>query len=108
MGKPRGGGAGGGGGGRGGNGGGQQKSNEPDLHAAARAGDLQKVESICNSNPLAVNTRDRHSRTPYPTLLSLFVFFCFQFYLVLLRFKILILFQGLHLIGMDFCPNLEI
>ncbi|XP_065035876.1 myb-related protein 1-like [Musa acuminata AAA Group] len=35
-----------------------------DLHAAARNGDLTTVESICNANPLAVNTRDRHSRTP--------------------------------------------
>lgn len=59
MGKPRGGAPppkrnGGGGGG------------ESELHAAARSGDLQKVESICNSNPLAVNSRDKHSRTPYP------------------------------------------
>ncbi|KAJ0970895.1 hypothetical protein J5N97_018854 [Dioscorea zingiberensis] len=37
---------------------------EPDLHAAARAGDLRAVESICSSNPLAINSRDRHSRTP--------------------------------------------
>lgn len=73
MGKPRGGG-GGGRGARGGNIEGQQRSNEPDLHGVARAGDLQKVESICNSNPLAVNTRDRHSRTPYPVPLSLFLF----------------------------------
>ncbi|KAJ4802712.1 Ankyrin repeat-containing protein [Rhynchospora pubera] len=63
MGKPRGGGGGGRGRGRG-NRGEQQKSSEPELHAAARVGDLQKVESICSSNPLAVNTRDRHSRTP--------------------------------------------
>ncbi|URD78600.1 Ankyrin repeat, partial [Musa troglodytarum] len=35
------------------------------LHAAARNGDLTTVESICNANPLAVNSRDRHSRTPY-------------------------------------------
>ncbi|URD78599.1 Ankyrin repeat, partial [Musa troglodytarum] len=34
------------------------------LHAAARNGDLTTVESICNANPLAVNSRDRHSRTP--------------------------------------------
>lgn len=72
MGKPRGGGA-AGGGGRG-RGAGQQRSNEPDLHAAARAGDLRKVESICNSNPLAVNTRDRHSRTPYRFIFLSFVF----------------------------------
>ncbi|CAL9068339.1 unnamed protein product [Musa banksii] len=39
-------------------------SESSDLHAAARNGDLTTVESICNANPLAVNTRDRHSRTP--------------------------------------------
>ncbi|XP_010906701.1 uncharacterized protein [Elaeis guineensis] len=41
-----------------------QGGSESDLHAAARSGDLRTVESICNSNPLAVNSRDRHSRTP--------------------------------------------
>ncbi|XP_072957247.1 uncharacterized protein [Typha angustifolia] len=41
-----------------------RRGSELDLHAAARAGDLSTVESICNSNPLAVNSRDRHSRTP--------------------------------------------
>ncbi|OAY72889.1 Ankyrin-2 [Ananas comosus] len=37
---------------------------ESEIHAAARSGDLRTVESICNSNPLAINSRDRHSRTP--------------------------------------------
>ncbi|XP_038974805.1 poly [ADP-ribose] polymerase tankyrase-like [Phoenix dactylifera] len=41
-----------------------QGGGESDLHAAARSGDLRNVESICNSNPLAINSRDRHSRTP--------------------------------------------
>ncbi|VFQ97229.1 unnamed protein product [Cuscuta campestris] len=39
------------------------QSNE-ELHAAARAGDLTAVQRICSSNPLAVNSRDKHSRTP--------------------------------------------
>ncbi|CAL9107865.1 unnamed protein product [Musa acuminata var. zebrina] len=46
-------------------------SESSDLHAATRNGDLTTVESICNANPLAVNTRDRHSRTPYPFSLVL-------------------------------------
>lgn len=37
-----------------------------DIHNAARSGDLQKLQSICSSNPLAINSRDKHSRTPYP------------------------------------------
>ncbi|KAG0460821.1 hypothetical protein HPP92_021118 [Vanilla planifolia] len=37
---------------------------DSELHAAARAGDLRAVESICSSDPLAINSRDRHSRTP--------------------------------------------
>ncbi|GKV10573.1 hypothetical protein SLEP1_g21916 [Rubroshorea leprosula] len=37
-----------------------------DIHAAARSGDLTTVQSILASNPLAVNSRDKHSRTPYP------------------------------------------
>ncbi|KAM7490923.1 hypothetical protein LguiA_033844 [Lonicera macranthoides] len=41
------------------NSGGQQ-----DLHTAARSGDLNAVQLICSSNPLAVNSRDKHSRTP--------------------------------------------
>lgn len=39
-------------------------SSEEDMHAAARAGDLVKVQSILRSNPMAVNARDKHSRTP--------------------------------------------
>ncbi|KAJ8774286.1 hypothetical protein K2173_009717 [Erythroxylum novogranatense] len=35
-----------------------------DVHAAARSGNLSAVQSILSSNPLAVNSRDRHSRTP--------------------------------------------
>ncbi|KAJ4958928.1 hypothetical protein NE237_026039 [Protea cynaroides] len=35
-----------------------------DLHAAARSGDLHAVQTICGSNPLSVNARDKHSRTP--------------------------------------------
>ncbi|XP_016651019.1 PREDICTED: serine/threonine-protein phosphatase 6 regulatory ankyrin repeat subunit A [Prunus mume] len=34
------------------------------LHTAARSGDLTAVQSILSSNPLAVNSRDKHSRTP--------------------------------------------
>ncbi|KAK4858193.1 hypothetical protein QYF36_012570 [Acer negundo] len=34
------------------------------LHAAARSGDLQAVQTILSSNPLSVNSRDKHSRTP--------------------------------------------
>ncbi|BBH02737.1 Ankyrin repeat family protein, partial [Prunus dulcis] len=35
------------------------------LHTAARSGDLTAVQSILSSNPLAVNSRDKHSRTPH-------------------------------------------
>ncbi|TYI22125.1 hypothetical protein ES332_A06G083200v1 [Gossypium tomentosum] len=35
-----------------------------DIHAAARSGDLSKLQSILASNLLAVNSRDKHSRTP--------------------------------------------
>ncbi|KAK8716369.1 hypothetical protein V6N13_043681 [Hibiscus sabdariffa] len=35
-----------------------------DIHAAARSGDISKLQSILASNPLAVNSRDKHSRTP--------------------------------------------
>ena len=61
MGRNRGGGGGGGGG-------------DTELHAAARSGDMKAVESIVSSNPLAINSRDKHSRTPYPPPVSLFVF----------------------------------
>ncbi|KAI3931187.1 hypothetical protein MKW92_050976 [Papaver armeniacum] len=37
---------------------------EEDLHRAARTGDINAVQSIIASNPLAVNSRDKHSRTP--------------------------------------------
>lgn len=37
---------------------------EDDLHGAARKGDLHAVQSIIASNPLTVNSRDKHSRTP--------------------------------------------
>lgn len=39
-------------------------SGQQDLHTAARSGDLVAVQLICSSNPLAVNSRDKHSRTP--------------------------------------------
>lgn len=44
----------------------QKSGTGDDLHAAARSGDLTAVQSILISNPLAVNSRDKHSRTPYP------------------------------------------
>ncbi|MQL77357.1 hypothetical protein Taro_009767 [Colocasia esculenta] len=47
----------------GGKGGGGQEEDLP-LHTAARSGDMATVRSICSSNPLAVNARDRHSRSP--------------------------------------------
>lgn len=45
-----------------------------DLHSAARSGDLIAVQSILASNPLAVNSRDKHSRTPYPLHSRLMLF----------------------------------
>ncbi|KAJ0111085.1 hypothetical protein Patl1_02654 [Pistacia atlantica] len=39
-------------------------SREEDLHAAARSGDLKSVQLILCSNPLSLNSRDKHSRTP--------------------------------------------
>ncbi|KAL2472222.1 Ankyrin repeat family protein [Abeliophyllum distichum] len=39
-------------------------STDEELHAAARSGDLKAVQAICSANPLAVNSRDRHSRSP--------------------------------------------
>ncbi|KAJ6347693.1 hypothetical protein OIU76_004222, partial [Salix suchowensis] len=59
MGRSRGGGRGRGGEGRGRGGGG-----DTELHDAARSGDMKAVESIVSSNPLAINSRDKHSRTP--------------------------------------------
>ncbi|CAH8345514.1 unnamed protein product [Eruca vesicaria subsp. sativa] len=35
-----------------------------DIHSAARSGDLAAVQLIISTNPLAVNSRDKHSRTP--------------------------------------------
>lgn len=42
------------------------------LHDAARMGDLVKVQSIFCSNPLVINSRDRHSRTPYVSSYHIF------------------------------------
>lgn len=64
----------------GGGSGGGRGGGSTDLHSAARSGDLTAVQYIISSNPLAVNSRDKHSRTPYPsssskiTRLSIFVF----------------------------------
>ncbi|XP_058103879.1 uncharacterized protein LOC131247928 [Magnolia sinica] len=35
-----------------------------DIHTAARTGDVETLQSISSSNPLAINSRDKHSRTP--------------------------------------------
>jgi len=67
MGRRRGGGGGGGGGGRGG-GRGRDEEDDLHLHKAARSGDAAAAELLCESNPLAVNSRDRLSRTPYASL----------------------------------------
>ncbi|KZV31721.1 ankyrin-3 [Dorcoceras hygrometricum] len=40
------------------------KFKDEKLHAAARSGDMKAVQELCSANPLAVNSRDRHSRTP--------------------------------------------
>lgn len=37
---------------------------DDELHTAARSGDIEAVQRICSANPLAINFRDRHSRTP--------------------------------------------
>ncbi|KAK2427477.1 Ankyrin repeat family protein [Trifolium repens] len=42
----------------------QKSGPRGDLHTAARSGDLIAVQSILISNPLTVNSRDKHSRTP--------------------------------------------
>lgn len=39
---------------------------EGELHAAARSGDIRAVQAIVATNPRALNSRDKHSRTPYP------------------------------------------
>ncbi|CAM0955983.1 unnamed protein product [Alopecurus aequalis] len=63
--RPGGGGRGGGEGrGRGGEGRGGGEEEDLQLHKAARSGDAAAAESLCESNPLALNTRDRLSRTP--------------------------------------------
>lgn len=49
-----------------------------ELHAAARSGDLNAVKSICSSNPLAINSRDKHSRTPYPSPVYYVLCFCIK------------------------------
>lgn len=54
----------------------QKPGQGQELHEAARSGDLSKVQSILISDPLAVNSRDKHSRTPYPSF-SLFLLFSF-------------------------------
>ncbi|CAN6283742.1 unnamed protein product [Urochloa humidicola] len=63
MGRRHGGGGGGRGGGRG-RGRGRGEEEDLHLHKAARDGDAAAAESLCQSNPLAVNSRDRLSRTP--------------------------------------------
>ncbi|WMV40476.1 hypothetical protein MTR67_033861 [Solanum verrucosum] len=42
----------------------QSSDRNEELHAAARTGDLNAVQTLCSANPLAVNSRDKHSRTP--------------------------------------------
>ncbi|KAL3500113.1 hypothetical protein ACH5RR_039206 [Cinchona calisaya] len=37
---------------------------DEELHSAARSGDLDAVHRICSTNSLALNSRDKHSRTP--------------------------------------------
>ncbi|XP_021768342.1 ankyrin repeat domain-containing protein 29-like [Chenopodium quinoa] len=37
---------------------------DDDIHTAAKNGDVTAVELIISSNPLAINSRDKHSRTP--------------------------------------------
>ncbi|KAH0644334.1 hypothetical protein KY284_032218 [Solanum tuberosum] len=44
----------------------QSSDRDEELHAAARSGDLNAVQTLCSTNPLAVNSRDKHSRTPVP------------------------------------------
>ncbi|PIN24039.1 NAD(+) ADP-ribosyltransferase [Handroanthus impetiginosus] len=43
---------------------GNANSGNEELHAAARSGDLKAAVAICGANPVAINSRDRHSRTP--------------------------------------------
>ncbi|XP_057521336.1 uncharacterized protein LOC130801490 [Amaranthus tricolor] len=39
-------------------------SKDDDIHSAARNGDVNAIELIVSCNPLATNSRDKHSRTP--------------------------------------------
>ncbi|GAB2230294.1 hypothetical protein Drorol1_Dr00014555 [Drosera rotundifolia] len=48
----------------GGGGDGRRRQEEEDLHTLARNGDVVGVEIMVSSNPLRVNSRDKHSRTP--------------------------------------------
>lgn len=59
------------------------RRNTGDIHAAARSGDLPTLQSILASNPLAVNSRDKHSRTPYPPQLFLLLPFFSSYFLLL-------------------------
>ncbi|KAI3823769.1 hypothetical protein L1987_05210 [Smallanthus sonchifolius] len=43
---------------------GKTSNSMQDIHAAARSGDLVAVQTIISSNPLSINSRDKHSRTP--------------------------------------------
>ncbi|XP_057730483.1 uncharacterized protein LOC130945803 [Arachis stenosperma] len=42
----------------------QRRSTGDELHTATRSGDLVAVQMILTSNPLAINSRDKHSRIP--------------------------------------------
>ncbi|XLR37823.1 hypothetical protein HN51_024584, partial [Arachis hypogaea] len=42
----------------------QRRSTGDELHTVAKSGDLVAVQMILTSNPLAVNSRDKHLRTP--------------------------------------------
>ena len=51
-----------------------QKARTPDkLHMVARSGNPISVQMISSSNALVVNSKDKHSRTPYQ----------FQFFLII-------------------------
>ncbi|KAI5656488.1 hypothetical protein M9H77_25281 [Catharanthus roseus] len=43
---------------------GTRNAADEELHSAARSGNLEAVQRICSANPLTINSRDRHSRTP--------------------------------------------
>ncbi|PHU08701.1 hypothetical protein BC332_20561 [Capsicum chinense] len=42
----------------------ESSEKKEELHVAARNGDLNAVQTLCTTNPLSVNSRDKHSRTP--------------------------------------------